>query len=380
MLPGSQIWVGPLRSGAAWLKLCVRNLPRCGEFLSIIGTDRNAEGPVQMRLRPVHPRRLATPFDQAGDPRMILGIQFDQYERPQRYWITENDGYFARYVPYSPDDIIHEFTLDEEGQARGFPWLTPSLQSAADLRDYDSDVMHASRRAAADNGMMYTDHPDAPVWSAPETTTIEPGVIPMAPPGWKPFAFPSTMPAANYPDFRAEKQRDFGRPFNMPLLMVRLDASKHNYSSARLDTQSYNRTVEGVQCWLSGTPESYGTLNRLVDIVAKEARFTVAALRRRPKVVSYGWTWPVRPHVDPGKEADAEAIGLETGTVDMVSALAARGTTLERHTRALKRAIKAYEEAGVPLPAWMQGGEPKKSTPEGRKDRANAKEEEPANA
>lgn len=370
----------PNVSGASWLKLCVRNFPRCGEFLCVIGTDPKAEGPVQMRLRPIHPRRLATPFDQAGNPHIKMGIEFDKNDCPRRYWIREDDGLFAKYVPYSPDDVIHEFILDEEGQARGFPWLTPALQSAADLRDYDSDVMHASRRAASDNGMMYTDHPDAPVWSAPETTTIEPGVIPMAPPGWKPFAFPSTMPAANYPDFRAEKQRDFGRAFNMPLLMVRLDSSRHNYSSARLDTQSWNRAVEGIQDWLSGTPESCGTLSRLVDLVVAEARFSVSELRRRPKEVAYLWTWPPRPHVDPAKEADAETVALETGTLDMATALAARGTTLERHVRAMKRAIKAFEDAEVPLPAWMSGGEPAKATPDGRKERANAKQEEPASA
>lgn len=343
----------PNVSGTQLLKLWIRNLPRAGEFLAVIGTDRNAEGPVQMRIRPVHPRRLQSPSGDAGNPRMMMGIEHDRNDRPTRYWISETDGLTTTHVPYSPDDIIHEFILDEDGQSRGFPWFVPALGPAADLRDYDDDVQHASRRAARSNGMMYTEHPDAPVWTAPETYTEEPGQIAMAPPGWKPLEFTATQPAAQYPDYRAERQRESGRPFNMPLLMVRLDASKHNYSSARLDTQGWARKVEGIQDWISGTPESVGTLSRLVWMVAAEARFSIPALRKKPKGAILNWTWPKRPHVDPKKEADAEIAALEAGTTSLVDICQQRGTTIDRHAASLKRSIEAFEAAGIPKPAYM---------------------------
>lgn len=139
----------------------------------------------------------------------------------------------------------------------------------------------------------------------------------------------------------------------MPLLMVRLDASKHNYSSARLDTQGWARKVEGIQDWISGTPESVGTLSRLVWMVAAEARFSIPALRKKPKGVILNWTWPKRPHVDPKKEKDAETAGLETQTDNLIDVLAGRGTTIDRHCAAIKRTIAAYDAAGIPKPAWM---------------------------
>lgn len=360
----------PTFSGTQLLKLWVRNLPRCGEFLATIETDRDAEGPVQLRLKPRHPRLLGTPYDRAGDVRHEMGIDFDEPDgRPVRYWIGSRQfGGLTTYAPYPPDLVIHEFLVEEEGQARGIPWSTPSLPSAADLRDYDDQVQDAARQMADAAAMLYTENPDVPVWDAPEETEIQRRTVRMAPPGWKPWQYNASQPPAQYPDYRAERHRELGRPFGMPLLMVRLDSSRHNYSSARLDTQTYNRTVQGIQRWLSGTEASCGTLNRLVDLIAAEARFTLPALRRRPERVLYHWTWTPRPHVDPAKEATAEETGLRNRTLSFSDALAARGTNLDTHLEQLARVEAAFAELGLSLPAWLTGAPSAASSPATEKD------------
>lgn len=367
-------------SGTSLLKLWLRNLPRCGEFLALIDTDRDAEGPVAMRLRPTPPRRLESPAGTSGNANHVLGIELDQRDRPTRYWIKHREGFSYRFEPWPPDLVLHGFIFDEEGQARGFPWFTPSLPSVADLRDYDYSVQQAARRGADNNGIFYTEHQDAVLWTVPETLEMQPGVVPMAPPGWKPYAFPAVQPAAQYPDYRGERQRDAGRPFNMPLLMIRLDSSKHNYSSARLDTQSWDRTVEGLQIWLSGSPDNTGWLNRLVDLVAAEARFSVPQLRRRPKQVEYLWTWTPRPHVDPAKETDAETAGLENRALSFIDALASRGRNLDSHMRQLRRVEQAFREAGLTPPAWLAGSNAGSGAEARSARRQREREETPANA
>jgi len=347
----------PNVSGAALLKLWVRNLPRCGEFLAQIDTDPNADGPVAMRVRPLHPRRLESPLGSIADPVHMMGVELDSPDgRPIRYWIKTPVLYgIATYTPVPPDLIIHEFLLDEEGQVRGFPWVLPSLEPVAELRDYDHQVQDAARSMADSSSLLYTENPDAPLWTTPEETTVERRTVKMVPPGWKPWQYSASQPPVQYPDFRAERHRELGRPFGMPLLMVRLDSSKHNYSSARLDTQTYNRTVLGIQCWLSGTPNSTGTLNRLVDLVGAEARFSVPALRRRPDRVEYVWTWAPRPHVDPAKEATAEETGLRNRTVSFSQALAGRGVNLDTHVRTLQRCEQILRGSGITLPGWLTG-------------------------
>lgn len=344
----------PNMSGAALLKLWVRNLPRCGEFLARIATDKNASGPVKMRLRPTHVRRLVSPVDQTNR-RIVLGVEFDpDGEYPVRYWITQTspDGYTETSEPWPPDLVIHEFIVDEENQARGFPWFTPSLQTAADLRDYDDQVQDAARLMADHSALLYTENSDEP-WPTPESTTFERRTIKTAPPGWKPYDLPASQPPAQYPDYRDVKLGEIGRPMNMPLMIVRLDSKKHNYSSARFDGQGWGLFAGGIQTWLSGSEQSYGTLNRLVDEVAAEARFSVSELGHRPENVVYIWTWPPRPHVDPFKERMAVDVGLGNRSLSLTDALALEGRTLETHVATLQREATAFEAAGLPLPAYM---------------------------
>jgi capsid protein len=85
-----------------------------------------------------------------------------------------------------------------------------------------------------------------------------------------------------------------------------------------------------------------------------EARFKIVALRKKPANVRYKWTWPARPHVDPAKEALAEATSLENQTLALTDALAARGKSLETHIETLKRERDLLEAAGLPVPAWLK--------------------------
>lgn len=348
-------------SGVSWLKVIIRSLWKSGEYLGVLVTDPWAEGPVQLRIRPLNARRLATPQDLTGDPNVLMGIRFDELGRPTQYYIDQgrSGGLYRssldNYQPYPPDLVIHEFILEEEDQARGIPWLNTALTPAAELRDYDDQVMDAARQAADQSLMLFTRSVDVPAWQAPESMTVQRRTWKMAPPQWEPFASSPNQPPVQYPDFRAERQREIGRPKGIPLLMVRLDASKHNYSSARLDTQGYDRTIQCDQQWISGSEQSVGTLNRLLDLVGAEARFSVPALRNRPAKVSYVWTWPRRPHVDPSREATGEAIGLQNLTVAWSDALAARGTTAEQQIAKISRELRMLREAGLPVPAeWIK--------------------------
>jgi lambda family phage portal protein len=354
----------PNVSGASLLKLWVRSLWKCGEFLGQIVTDNEADGPIKMRIKPIAPRRLGSPGSLAGDSQTFMGIQFDSFDRPTRYWIASGSAsginWMTEYAPVPADLIIHEFMLEEEDQARGIPWLDTAVQPSADLRDYDDQVQDAARQMADACGFFETDKDDVATWPTPESVTVERRTFKTAPPGWKLASYPATQPPVQYPVYRAERQREFGRPVGMPLMMIRLDASKYNYSSARLETQNYYRAVSGLQYWISGTPQNTGTLSRLVDELVKEARFSIPELRNRPAAVQYQWTWPSRPHVDPTKEANAEATSLTTGTLTFQDALAARGRDIETHIEMMRRARTMFEEAGLPFPAWMSGG----ATPE----------------
>ena len=348
----------PTISGTQWLKLCVRGLWKNGEYVAQKITKKAATGPVSMRVKPIHPRRLNTPSGLAGDPNVVMGIRLDEDGTPTQYYIEQperfgvNELSLGKADPIPPDDIIHEFLLREEDQIRGVPWMAPSLQTAADLKDYDLDVGDAARQAANSGVYWYTDHPESTYLEQSAQLEMERGTQSTGPPGWKPAMMNATQPSTQYPDYRCERQSDLGRPVGMPLMTVRLDASKHNYSSARFDGQGYYRMLRAIQYWLSGTPKSTGMLSGLVDDVDRESslyyRSKRLAIPERPARVTYEWTWPVPPHVDPAKEGLGERIGLENGTIPFADACTARGTDEDRVIAKHLRTNEKLTAAGLP--------------------------------
>lgn len=351
----------PDYSGASLLRSWVKKLPICGEFLAQVDTDPMADGPVKMRLRRKHPRDLASPIDSIGNERTILGVEFETVEldRPSRYWINKRTagGFLQEVEPWPADLVVHGFIDEEEEQARGYPWLIPSLPPAADLRDYDDRVQDAAMSMTDHSCMLYNTESTDQVMT-PEATTFERRTIKMAPPGWQPFNIGAGQPPVQYPDYRAERQREIGAPVNMPLMILRQDASNHNYSSARFDGQGWARFIQWLQNWLGGTERSVGPLNRLVALVLAEARFDDPVLQNPPPDAVSVFTWPVRPHVDTLKEAKGTTERLTNRTVTTAKALNDLGTTVDQHIASELATIAKYEAAGLPLPPHLAPPEP----------------------
>jgi len=300
-------------SGPDLLKLHIRLDWVCGEDLTQIVTDPDAAGPVQMRLRLIHPRRMYTPLNQIAEESIALGVRRNRIGRPLGYFVeTALEGQSLRSLALVPAEIpaaniLHDFHVIEPDQARGVPWLTSSLSSIADLRDYDAEVMDAARAAADLAVLLYTRNPDAQFVQVEESAEIERRMITTCPPGYEAMQVTPQQPASTYRDFRAERLRELGRPVGMPLMAVQLDSRQHNYSSARFDSQVYQRGVRSLQ-----RHKARKVLRRLLDLLAREGELA-QVLPRRPQRVTYRWTWAPFPHVDPAKEADAVGTRLKIG-------------------------------------------------------------------
>jgi hypothetical protein len=349
----------PNVSFASLLKLWIKGLWKAGAFLGQIITLPDAEGPVKMRIRPLSTRRLDTPAQLIGNPNVFMGVEYDALGRPIRYWIADQAGIgtstpSTTFSPIPADLIIHEYIREEEDQGSGIPLLASGLQSVADLRDFDDATMDQARDAASRGGILQCKRTDVPAYTIPEQTTVQRSTIKMAPPGWEYAPFDSGSPPVQYPDYRAEKHLDIGRPASMPRLLVRLDASKHSWASARLDIDTFRRAAGCLQAWLGGSERSCGTLNRLVDEVRKEARFSVPALRKKPARVTYQWSWVPLPDVEPEKQNSADEIGLRNRTFTLTDVLTRRKKTVDQHIEELRREREAFEAADLPLPGWME--------------------------
>lgn len=305
------------------LQLWIKGLWTSGDLLSQEVTDETSSFPAQMRLHCLHASRLDTPPQLYGDANVALGVRRNRYGRPLTYYITDPtySGPFqmetGRSSPIPADLIYHGYLRAEPGQVRGFPLAASALPAMADLRDYDLQVLDAAR-AAADTGVWFTNlNPDGVKWQGESGLEIEykRRVNRTAPPGWDVKQLQPGQPGAQYIEHRRERMAEFGRAVAMPLMLIRLDSSDHNYSSARFDQQVYVRHLQVIQSWIGRR-----FLNRMVKVLGRELQLA-GELPAMPRgEVRLMWTWPRPPHVDPTKERAAERIGLQNRTLTFADA------------------------------------------------------------
>jgi lambda family phage portal protein len=306
-----------------------------------------------LRIQAIDPDRLDTSPAGMGDPAVALGVRRNRTGRPIAYQISaEQDiGPFrilgTKFEEYPAEEILHQFEQVEPGQVRGFPWLSSSLQSTADLRDFDRQVMDAARLAASQGVLWYTDHPDATYWEVQETVDFERNQERTGPPGWKPMMVDSKQPQANYVAFRTERMRELGRGRSIPLMKILLGSERHNFASARMDILNYQRSLESLQRWTERM-----TLEPLLAAVLREG----ALLRRRgrfllpprPPIVWATFHWQKQPAVDPVKEANATTIRLANGTLPFAAACAEEGRDEDDVIASRAESNKKLAAAGLP--------------------------------
>jgi len=385
------------------MRLWIRALFGAGEYLDQFIVLDDAPGPVKMRLLPIEPHRLFSPPEFLGDHSVALGVRRDlRNRRPLCYYISQPYimGAFEVYtgefleIPYR--DLLHGFLMVEEDQVRGVPWFAPCLDPIGELRDYVDSTLDAAR-AAADWGVyLYSDHPELPPLQMaanqmPPDMPFQRQMERYVPPGWKPEQVSPQQPPANWEMFYKSRVQEIGRCVNMPLMMVLLDSSSHNYSSARFDGQLYWRGIGYIQGAILGR-----ALNRIENEVSREAEFAHAAGDQRgikrnagqaihdgqvvrtyhmtsdgyvlapggiwtkdsdviraatnpqPGQIIRRWLWPVAPHVDPQKERLSDRTGLENGDTTYAD-LCARNNRDWRQVIAERKEInRELKAAGLP--------------------------------
>lgn len=360
----------------------IRDVFGCGEFFAQLISVPDAPGPVKMRVLPIHAHRLGTPPQLLGDPTVALGVKRDlANRRPISYFVSQPyvmgawEMYAGKFLEIPYADALHGFRMLEEDQVRGVPWLASCLDAVADLRDFKSETLDAAR-AAADFCVFLSaaNNPDIPGLVVNEFTEIQRRTVRSVPPGWSPNMVAPAHPGPQYDTFYESLAREIGGPVCMPLMMLLLDSSSHNYSSARFDGQMFWRGVAKTQGWLGRL------LLRLESIVALEAELA-GELPPPPDDLGLKFNWVRAPHVDPVKEETADRMALETGGLTYQEYCAARNQTIEQNIASRKRANELLEAAGLTpilgIPPTGGGGGGPPADDSG--DQPPAKKQPPAN-
>ncbi len=315
-----------------------------GEVFALFSSNPLLDCPVQLDVRLVEAEQIASPQWPVASGQLpasaVDGIVFDAFGNPQLYHLLKSHPGDARMLsgggpqslPIPASSIIHYYRTDRPGQSRGIPEITPALPLFAQLRRYTLAVIAAAETAADFAAVIQTDAPPNG-----ETADVEPmdvvelerRMATVLPGGWKLGQIAAEQPATTYGEFKSQILNEIARCLNMPFNVAAGNSSGYNYASGRLDHQTCYKSIRVDQSQL-GTV----VLDRILRSWLQEAVLIPGLLPVWMRAAAFSdlahqWFWDGQEHVDPAKEANAQATRLANNTTTLAVEFARQGRDWE---------------------------------------------------
>jgi lambda family phage portal protein len=324
-----------------------------GEAFALLTDNPALRSPIKLDLRLIECDQVTTPDLSLGAQHTIDGIRFDLHGNPVEYHILGQhpgdllSGVELKYARVPAESVIHYFRADRPGQARGVPDITPALPLFAHLRRYTLAVITAAEIAALPGGVLYTDAPangEAESVEPMDLIELERGMLMTMPGGWKVSQIQAQFPTTTYGEFKREVLGEIGRCLLVPVNVLTGDSSRHNYASGRLDHQTYFKSIRVEQSHLEAV-----VMDRILEAWLAEAVLVPGLLPRTDHRVSAqrSWMWDGTSHVDPLKEANAQAVRLASLTTTLADEYARMGLDWETQIRQRAKELELLAALGI---------------------------------
>ena len=304
-----------------------------GEAFAILISNPQLPTAIELDLRLIEAEQVTTPDLQWTDSRATDGIVFDNAGNPVEYHVLKQHPGEGRGVNREADrvpaeSVLHLYRTDRPGQQRGIPEITPALPLFAMLRDYSLATLDAAKAAAYYSGIIYTDAPPNGESDAVEPLDpieLDRNTLLTMPGGWKMSQLKAEQPTGTYAEFKREILNEIARCLNMPFNVAAGNSSSYNYASGRLDHQTYFKSLRIDQSRVELT-----VLDRVLAAWLDEAVLVNGLLPTGQGLIAewpHQWFWDGHEHVDPAKEANAQAMRLASLRTAALMAGAGASTT-----------------------------------------------------
>jgi lambda family phage portal protein len=321
-----------------------------GETFALLFNNSSLDSPVKLDLRLIEADQVTTPNPSVPPTNVVDGIVFDEFGNPVEYHVLkEHPGSdkavsaFGGFDRIPAASLIHWFRCDRPGQSRGLPDILPALPLFAQLRRYTLAVIAAAESAANIAVLMKTNAPAGGEAADVEPMTemeFSPNMAVFAPEGWEPSQVKAEQPATTYEMFKREILNEIARCMNMPYNIAACNSSGYNYSSGRLDHQTYYKAIRVEQAHVEAV-----VLDRILAAWLAEA-VKVFGLGQIDDP-SHQWFWDGHEHVDPQKEAAAQAQRLASHTTTLATEYARQGKDWETELRQRAKEAALMKELGL---------------------------------
>jgi lambda family phage portal protein len=340
-----------------------------GEAFGLLVNSPGIDSPVKLDLRLIEPEQVATPWrvGMRVPENEVDGVVLDEHGLPVAYRVLrhhpgDTGGWAgggadpAAFDTLPASSVLHYFRPDRPGQMRGIPDITPALPLFAQLRRYTLAVIAAAETAADFAAVLYTDAPangEADPLEPMDEVELEKRMATVLPGGWKLGQVHAEQPTTSYAEFKREILNEIARCLNMPFNVAAGNSSGYNYASGRLDHQTYFKSLRVDQHHLR-----LAVLDRLLKAWLDEAALVEGLLpqsmRVRNAAMPHTWFWDGVEHVDPAKEATAQATRLANHTTTLAAEFARQGRDWEDELRQRAKELALMAELGLPLTTAAQ--------------------------
>lgn len=203
--------------------------------------------------------------DLRGGNTIKLGIEFDFWRRPVAYYFTSDGGSRAtysgttgrHYVRIPASDIIHSFLPERVAQARGVPWMAPTMLRQKMLSAFEEAALVNARVGASkvgaitsEDGSGYGD--DLDTVTGEMIVEADPGTFFNLKTGQTVSGWDPDYPNGEFEVFTKSILRSISAGLGVDYAGLTGDLSDVNYSSSRLGQADARETWKGLQRWMVG--------------------------------------------------------------------------------------------------------------------------------
>lgn len=291
----------------------------------------------------------------ASGARIIQGVQFDQDNVRDAYWLFEEHPgdlmLLSNFTskPVFAEYVDHVFERQRASQVRGVSWLAPLALTLRDIGDIE-DAVRLQEKVAACLALILTPEQGAGSPLTGEATTangsradmesIRPGMIFRAKPGED---VSTLVPQSRGGTVEFIRQQLAACSANLtPYYLMTGDTTSATYTSLRAANLGHHALLDD---WQQNT-----MIPRLVrPAVDRRLRRLALAKDRRVLECKVTFALPIRRVIDPIKDLMAEVVEIRAGLKLMSKALAERGLNSEEHMREIARMNTIIDELGLAL-------------------------------
>lgn len=307
---------------------------------------------------------IETKSGQYGENMIRMGVEVNQWRRPQAYWLYANhpgDITFqgmnpSRILRVPADEVIHLFVPDRPGDTRGIPWLHSTLKRLHQLEGFEEAEVVAARASSALMGFLEQADPTDPMvdpdtlFQGQAVDEFSPGMIKKLAPGEKFNGWAPQRAQGSFEPFMRSMLRGVCAGLGISYASLSKDSGQSNYSSSRLDLLEERSMWCGLQHYMI---EHFN--QRVFEewlymaVLAGEVRLpgfetdpddVFDCIKWRPR----GWAW-----VDPEKDVAAAVKSVRSGFKTERQVIEENGDDYEDHMHQRKQEVELGKELKIVL-------------------------------